>query len=217
MNLRDVVFDLDGTLIDSAPSILASMQAAFDTMGVQPVRPLTQDLIGPPLHETVTALLPPGQTRHAAQLAALFKQHYDEIGYRESRAYAGVYAMLAELQRSACRLLIATNKRLQPTQRILEHLGWSGIFDEVHTLDSVTPPLHSKAEMLTALRPRLSTSAIYVGDRSEDAQSTVQAHIPFVLVAWGYASPEYLAQQHGMATTPSDLTRRILTMRTTHG
>ena len=49
MTVRDIVFDLDGTLIDSAPSILASMQAAFDEAGIAPATPLTPALIGPPL------------------------------------------------------------------------------------------------------------------------------------------------------------------------
>ena len=51
MKMRDIVFDLDGTLIDSAPSILASMQAAFEQAGIAPSGPLTPALIGPPLEQ----------------------------------------------------------------------------------------------------------------------------------------------------------------------
>lgn len=209
MKACNVVFDLDGTLIDSAPSILVSLQAAFDAAGVRPVRPLAQDLIGPPLHETLAALLPQGRTDQAAHLAGLFKQHYDETGYRDTRAYGGVADMLKELQHHAYRLLIATNKRILPTRRIISHLGWNGIFDEIHALDAFTPPLRSKAEMLATLRSRLHAPTVYVGDRPEDATAAQQAGFPFLLAAWGYAPTDSLEVQRYKAQNPQALVHLI--------
>jgi len=206
-----IVFDLDGTLIDSAPSILASMQAAFDAAGLRPARPLAQDLIGPPLNATLASLLPEGQDDCVDRLATLFKSHYDETGYRGTRVYEGIADMLEALQRRACRLLIATNKRILPTRRIIDHLGWNGLFDEVHALDAFTPPLRSKAEMLATLRTRLHAPMVYVGDRPEDATAAQQAGIPFLLVAWGYAPVDYLEKQHYKAQTPQTLAHQIQT------
>lgn len=200
-----IVFDLDGTLIDSAPSILASMQAAFDAAGLRPTRPLTQDLIGPPLNATLASLLPEGQDDCVERLATLFKCHYDETGYRDTRVYEGVADMLEALRRRACRLLIATNKRILPTRRIIDHLGWTGLFDEVHALDAFTPPLGSKADMLAALRARLHAPTVYVGDRPEDATAAQQAGLPFLLVAWGYAPADYLATQRPAIDSPMEI------------
>lgn len=207
-----IIFDLDGTLIDSAPSILASMHAAFDAAGLRPVRPLAHDLIGPPLHETLAALLPGEHASQVPRLADLFKAHYDATGYRDTRVYEGVGDMLQELQRHGCRLWIATNKRILPTRRIVDHLEWGGLFEEVHALDAFTPPLRGKSAMLAALHSRLHTPPLYVGDRPEDATAAAQAGLPFLLVAWGYAPPDYLAQQHRKASTPSELARQILAM-----
>jgi len=79
--VRDIVFDLDGTLIDSAPSILASMQAAFEKTGIEPLMPLTSALIGPPLAQTVLSLLPPDRTHAMQDVVQGFKSHYDVVGY----------------------------------------------------------------------------------------------------------------------------------------
>lgn len=209
MTVRDIVFDLDGTLVDSAPSILASMQAAFDAAGLRPIRPLAQDLVGPPLHETIAALLPKEDAIQVTRLAASFKQHYDETGYRNTQAYEGITDMLRELRRHTHRLRIATNKRILPTRRIVDHLGWNSLFDEVHALDAFTPPLLGKAEMLATLRPKLHAPAIYVGDRPEDATAAAQAGLAFLLVAWGYAPANYLTH-NDKAKTPLELTQHLL-------
>ena len=72
----DIIFDLDGTLIDSAPSILASMQSAFDALALRPIRPLTPDVIGPPLLPTLAALLPLEHRCEVDAVATMFKRHY---------------------------------------------------------------------------------------------------------------------------------------------
>lgn len=204
-----VVFDLDGTLIDSAPSILASMHAAFATANLCPVRPLAQDLIGPPLHETLAALLPEGHTDQVPRLADLFKAHYDTTGYRDARVYEGVVDMLQELRQHGYRLWIATNKRILPARRIVDHLGWADIFEEVHALDAFTPPLRSKSAMLTTLRSRLQAPPLYVGDRPEDAAAAAQAGLAFLLVTWGYAPTDYLAVQRPAVDSPMEIPRFI--------
>lgn len=99
MKLRSVIFDLGGTLIDSAPSIMASMQSAFDEAGIRPNRPLGPDLIGPPLTQTLTGLIGEDQVYLLPKLVQNFKQHYDESGYRQAAVYVGVTAILQELLR----------------------------------------------------------------------------------------------------------------------
>lgn len=189
MNPRDIVFDLDGTLIDSAPSILASMQAAFDQAGIAPCQPLTGALIGPPLAQTLRALLPSGASEQVLPvLAENFKRHYDDAGYRQSRVYPGVPEMLHALSRLPLRLHIATNKRIAAARRIVDHLGWGDVFTGVHALDSSTPALAHKTAMLQRLRPSLEDRApLYVGDRLEDAQAAHASGMGFFWASWGYA------------------------------
>lgn len=188
-----VLFDLDGTLIDSAPAILASYREAFAAAGRAPVIPIDAGIVGPPLLETLELLTGSIDPALIAELAAHFKASYDTTGYLQTAAYEGVGAMLARLATGGCRLAIATNKRLHPTRLILQHLGWAAHFDAVYALDMFEPRLPDKATMIARLLADRSIprdAAVYVGDRSEDGESADANHLPFLAATWGYGSLE---------------------------
>ena len=204
------LFDLDGTLIDSAPAILASFREAFARAGVAPVRAIDASVIGPPLVETLQLLA--GRTDAALidALAGHFKASYDTTGYQATTAYAGVGEMLARLKGAGRYLAIATNKRLHPTGLILAHLGWDGHFDAVYALDRFTPRLPDKAAMIARLVadegvPR--DGAVYIGDRSEDGESADANGLPFIATTWGYGSltPADLKPHWRAVNTPAEL------------
>jgi len=209
------LFDLDGTLIDSAPAILASFREAFARAGVAPVRAIDASVIGPPLVETLQLLA--GRTDAALidTLAGHFKASYDTTGYQATAAYAGVGEMLARLKGAGRYLAIATNKRLHPTGLILAHLGWDGYFDAVYALDRFTPRLPDKAAMIARLVadegvPR--DGAVYIGDRSEDGESADANALPFIAATWGYGSIEAaaMAGHWRAAASPAELGALLL-------
>lgn len=186
-----ILFDLDGTLIDSAPAILASFRSAFSETGVAPARAIDQSVIGPPLIETLQLLSGSQDPALINQLADAFKNSYDTTGYRATAAYDGVGDLLAELGAAGLSLSIATNKRIHPTRLILEHLGWQKHFKHVYALDLFTPRLPDKAAMIARLmadQAIASERAIYIGDRSEDGESADANGLPFIAVTWGYGS-----------------------------
>jgi len=186
-----ILFDLDGTLIDSAPAILASFREAFAQAGVVPVRTIDDSVIGPPLNETLQLLSGSADPALIARLAEAFKASYDSEGYKATAAYAGVRELLGELTGAGLTLSIATNKRLHPTRLILDHLGWSAYFAHVYALDLFTPRLPNKAAMIARLLADQGIAredAIYIGDRSEDGESADANGLPFVAVTWGYGS-----------------------------
>ena len=194
MNVHGVIFDMDGTLIDSAPSILASIKVAFDEVGVEPAHPLSCDLIGPPLAHTLKFLLTDAALGALPRIIESFKRHYDESGFRETKVYKGVPEMLNELRRMQLRLYVATNKRILPTRKIVQHLGWEAHFEALFALDSVVPVLSDKAAMLRSLRLELSSVAeglTYVGDRAEDADAANNSLFPFLWASWGYGALEF--------------------------
>jgi len=186
-----ILFDLDGTLIDSAPAILASFREAFAQTGITPAMCIDESVIGPPLTETLQLLSGSDDPVRVAQLAEAFKASYDSEGYQATAAYAGVGPLLADLAAAGLTLSIATNKRIRPTRLILEHLGWAGFFAHVYALDLFTPRLPDKAAMIARLLADQNIAqdqAIYIGDRSEDGESADANGLPFVAVTWGYGS-----------------------------
>lgn len=189
MLVRQIIFDLDGTLIDSSASILAAFKGAFDRLGIPPIRPLTADIIGPPLREALQLLSGVDDVAVLDDLAAAFKEHYDTAGYRQTTVFTGVPEMLEALSVMPMDLYIATNKRLKPTLLILEHLQWSHYFNGVYALDSLTPPAKDKTTLLSYIMKQHhfdSHATYYVGDRVEDGDAATSNKIPFAYARWGY-------------------------------
>jgi phosphoglycolate phosphatase len=207
---QHIIFDLDGTLIDSAPAILASFRAAFAAAGLAPARAIEAEIIGPPLRETLALISGSQDPELLADLAARFAAIYDTTGLLATRAYAGVDAMLRELAGARLALSIATNKRILPTRKILEHLGWSALFRHVYALDLFEPRLPDKAAMLGRLLADQGIArlqAIYVGDREEDGLAAQGNELPFLAATWGYGSlsPAELRPGWGLLARPADL------------
>lgn len=208
--IQYVLFDLDGTLIDSAPAILASYRDAFAAAGRTPVIPVDSSIVGPPLTETLQLLGGSKDPALIAELAAHFKASYDTTGYRQTAAYPGVADMLARLVAGGYRLAIATNKRLHPTRLILQHLGWSSWFEAVYALDLFEPRLPDKAAMIARLVSDLRIprdTAVYIGDRSEDGESADANQLTFCAATWGYGSlaAEDMAPHWRAFATPGDV------------
>ncbi|MDD3352506.1 HAD hydrolase-like protein [Zoogloea sp.] len=205
-----ILFDLDGTLIDSAPAILASYREAFARCGVAPARPIDESIVGPPLTETLQLLTGSHDQALIGRLAEGFKASYDREGYTQTAAYAGVAEMLEALKSAGLQLSIATNKRIHPTRLILEHLGWSPCFDHVYALDLFAPRLPHKAAMIARLladHALPQDASIYIGDRSEDGESADANGLPFIAATWGYGSIEAaaMAGHWRAAASPAEL------------
>lgn len=185
-----VVFDLDGTLVDSAPGILAALRDALHVNGVTALVPLDVSLIGPPLPALITEVAGPLDAATLSCISAAFKNAYDNSGYLQTRVYPGIEALLAGLREHDKRIFIATNKRRVPTQRIIHHLGWAGWFEGVHSLDDLAMQGATKADLIRHILKTHNlrrNRTVYVGDREEDAQAAHDARLAFMHAAWGYA------------------------------
>lgn len=197
--ITDVIFDLDGTLIDSAPSILACFANALARQGVQPALPLTEALIGPPLRETLQKLSGVEDDVQLRMMIDDFKQHYDSAGYKETVVFPGVDDMLHELKDAGLSLHIATNKRKRPTDLILSHLGWAELFSGVYASDMQNPPFANKSTMLSVLIQEKKVSpakAVYVGDRSDDKLAAENNALGFIAAMWGYHDVDLMNGDH---------------------
>ncbi len=184
-----IIFDLDGTLIDSSASVLTSFTAAFTSLGIPPQHPMTREIIGPPLMEILTLLAGTDDKDLLEQLAAAFKNNYDNSGYTFSEVFYGVDRMLSSLAAAGTPMYIATNKRELPTTRIIEHLGWQGYFQKIYAVDSLSAGPTGKATMLSIILKEhgiFSSNSLYVGDRPEDYEAALKNNKPYLMVTWGY-------------------------------
>jgi phosphoglycolate phosphatase len=185
--VKTIIFDLDGTLIDSAQSILVSMQRAFESCGLVPVLPLEASLIGPPLRETLQRLSPESDSAQIEQLAQSFIDSYDEQGCLEVHPFPGIDEMLRDLKQRGFALHIVTNKRAYPTQKILTHLCWNELFGCVYSIDSFPGPAWNKSQLLRRLlieEGLRSDDCVYVGDREEDAVAASENGLAFIWADW---------------------------------
>lgn len=185
----NIIFDLDGTLIDSAPSILGAFKQVLEQFSYVPTQALSPHLVGPPLKQTLQVISGESDPEKLVLLVEAFKSSYDREAYALSTSYPGVGKMLESLFKNGLDMYIATNKRYIPTQKIVQYLGWGSYFQSIYAIDKVTPSYSNKAQMLQAMLSDLDLQAercVYIGDRLEDGDAASENTIPFVYVDWGY-------------------------------
>ena len=186
-----VLFDLDGTLTDSAAGIVASFRHALSEIGATvPDGDLVARIVGPPMHQTLRGM---GLGDRADAAVAAYRADYTSRGWAMNRPFDGVPELLADLRAAGVRLAVATSKAEPTARRILEHFGLDGHF-EVIAGASVDGARSSKAEVvahaLDQLAP-LPQRVLMVGDRSHDVEGAAAHGIDTVVVGWGYGHQDF--------------------------
>ena len=187
----NVVFDLDGTLVDSAPGILDAIRRVLAHRSIETRVPLDGSLIGPPLRHVLQLTSGADDDCLLEELAAHFREIYDTETHCNSFAYPGVNEALLRLKQCGASLHIATNKRRLPTEKIVRLMGWDGVFQSIYCADSVHSRKTGKASTLACLirtEGLVPSRAVFVGDTIEDAEAATLAGMSFVAVTWGYGS-----------------------------
>ena len=185
-----VIFDLDGTLTDSAEGIVASFLHALDHVGVAvPDGDLVAQIVGPPMDDTFRSML----GEDAGPAIAAFRAEYGDRGWAMNTLFDGIEPLLADLRAAGVRLAVATSK-LEPTaRRILAHFGLDRYF-EVIAGASPDGSRKTKVEVLShaleQLQP-LPERVLMVGDRSHDVHGAAAHGIDTVVVGWGYGQADF--------------------------
>jgi phosphoglycolate phosphatase len=188
-----VVFDLDGTLVDTAPDLHAHLNALLAELGrpglaLAEIRPMIGDGARALLQRGLAASggLPAG-----ADLDALFREflsRYTAQPVRFGRVYEGVVAVLDALAAAGVRLGVCTNKAQAPSDRVLAALGLERYFPVVIGGDRLTvrkpDPGHLRAVLERLGAP--PARAVMVGDSATDLATARAAGVACVLVSFGY-------------------------------
>lgn len=215
--VRCVLLDLDGTLIDSQPGIIASTVAALRALGHEPDETLDiRRAIGPPLDEMMRALLAAHGDDRLDDAVAAYRQHYGETGLLGCEPYPGIAGALADMRRAGLRLYLATSKREVFARRILENLDFARHFDAIHgSVPGGT--LDHKPELLAHILAERGIDAahgVMIGDRRHDIASARAVAMRSLGVLWGYGGRAELeaAGADQLVEQPADLARAVLSM-----
>ena len=183
------IFDLDGTLVDSAPGILGCYRAALAEMGHElPADASVAAMIGPPLLDVCRDLLARLGDGRAEDLARRYRALYTEWGWSECALYPGIAAALAGLTETGIVLHVATAKRTVFARRMLGHLGIAGFFASIRGSED-GGAFDDKAVLVADVLREGAGPAAMVGDRSFDIAAARANAIPAIAVAWGYGQP----------------------------
>jgi phosphoglycolate phosphatase len=206
---RVILFDLDGTLSDSARGILAALRHAFAVNGLPPMDASTErEILGPPFYESLPPLI--GEAPLMSVIDA-YRDHYAQSMF-DTSVFPGVREVLDGLRERGVRMAVATSKPEYYAVPIVERLGLAGYFETVggDERDGSRPTKALViAHVLDQLRDVEPAEALMVGDRSHDVVGARAHGIDCVAVGWGYAMPGELdtAQPAAVCATAADLAR----------
>jgi len=216
---HSVLFDLDGTLVDSQPGIVASCLAALCALGHKPDEALdVKRLIGPPLEDVMTVLLQSYGDDRVGEAVVAYRRHYGESGLLGSEPYPGIVNALREIRQAGLRLYLATSKREAFARRILQHLELATYFDGVY--GSVPGgKLDHKPELLAHILSEENIAAsrsLMVGDRQHDIIGAHAVKMRSLGVLWGYGSRDELEMVgvDQLVESTSDLAHVVLSIVT---
>jgi phosphoglycolate phosphatase len=213
-----VLFDLDGTLTDSAPGIVASLRHAFEAEGVDlPADDVLLQAIGPPFEHGLPRIgVPP---ERLLSVIGHYRERYEDVGMFENRLYDGVTEMLCALADAGVTLAVATAKPEPTAQQIVEHFGLTDRFVVVAgaTYESGVPGRRTKTEVvvhaLTELGIEGGADVVMVGDRDHDVLAARALGLASIGVAWGYGSVDELtgAGADALASSPAEVVSLVTT------
>jgi phosphoglycolate phosphatase len=212
-NLELVIFDLDGTLVDTAPDIAGALAATLADVGV-PAPPLeiVKAMVGDGARELIRrALEHAGAAGDLERLFAGFLSHYGAHLSERSTAYPGVEAALRALAAAGVATAVVTNKPGALARRLLDDLGLAGFFREVIGDGDGYPrkpdPAAARA-VVGAAGTRPERTAI-VGDGLPDMRTARALGAKAIAAAWGYVPRERLAAEapDAIAATAEDAVR----------
>lgn len=189
MSFKNIIFDLDGTLIDSAPGIEFAAEKAIADVISYGSNINIRKFIGPPIREVFKNALYLNDEEILDKLTKVFRRAYDESGWQKTNIYPGVQETLSCLKQLNVSNFIVTNKPKLPTGKILKHLALQHFFLEVVTPDSQISSFKSKIKSLAYLCGKYHlqiNESVYIGDSDEDRHVSESSGMQFLHAAYGY-------------------------------
>ena len=190
MTLVNIVFDLDGTLIDSAPDIQSVSASILEELGRSPLTLAeTRNFVGEGAAVFVSRMMEARElgtsTADHASLLQQFLTRY-ELAVDKAEFYPLALSTLHRLQVDGYSLGLCTNKPGKPTRAVLKHMGMETLFGAVIAGDTLLSRKPEPEMLLSTIEALGGGPSLYVGDSEIDAETARRAGVPFALYAKGY-------------------------------
>ena len=188
MNWEKIVFDMDGTLLDTGSGVFGCLEMALNEHGIEYTKEQIADFVGPPMHTQLcrTFGMDP---EYAAQVTQTYRNFYRIHGVNMFDNYEGIPQLLKRLKLSGRRLFAATNKPHEFAVTMLKNAGVYDLFERVEGADMVSRT-DKKAEIILKALDNDISGAVMVGDRINDVEGAGKAGIPCIYVGYGFGSRE---------------------------
>jgi phosphoglycolate phosphatase len=203
-------FDLDGTLTDPAPGIVACFQHVIGRLGLDACTDGSlRRFIGPPLRVALGELLGTGESADIEHAVGLYRERFGSHGLYENALYAGIPQLLSRLRSQGYDLWIVTSKAKPYADEIARHFGILQHFDGIYGAE-MSGERSEKAELIAHLLQEQDlepSTAAMIGDRRHDIAGAKAHAMPAIGVLWGYGCREELeaAGADVLAKTVADL------------
>lgn len=195
-----VLFDLDGTLIDSGPGIISSITYALKNEGIKiPDKTEMRRFIGPPIQKGLMEICGLSKEK-SKELSIKYREYYEKNCWNKNELYPGIKDLLKDLKSAGILLAIATSRPESSALKIINYYGLDKIFDEIITAKDDNPHIPKKDLIKTAvLRCEQKSglknlSAVMVGDTHYDMDGARLYNIPAIGVTYGYGTREELLE-----------------------
>ena len=187
--MKQILFDLDGTLTDSGEGIMHCTELTLEHYGLPiPPRSEMRSMVGPPLRDSFLRFGIPFEELDNA--VAFYRKHYLAVGQYENEPYSGIRQLLEKLTTEGNRLYLATSKPETMAADILQYFDLKQYFSII--CGAVPGGRSTKEEVIAHLLTQLDTreNLVMVGDTIYDVKGATFHNIPCIAVAWGYGEIE---------------------------
>lgn len=187
--IKCVIFDLDGTLLDTSRGILESVQYAIDKSGYpQLSHEQMCSFIGPPLRVSFMDLYGCSD-EEAVRLTEIYRECYGGDAFLHAEPYDGIFELCDTLRKSGWRLAAATNKPAKYTEPLLKHFGFDKYIDIIQCADK--DGRTKKSDLIRQCMEDASADhAVMIGDTAFDAKGAFEAGVPFIIAGYGFGNME---------------------------
>lgn len=188
--IKNIIFDLDGTLINSAGDIIHCLKNAYISIPEYSNMEISSSIIGPPLNELIKKITPEITEEQAQIVTKEFRNCYDNSSFSKTILNDGVYKLIQDLKHLNIKIFIATNKPTLVTKKILTNLKID-VFNDVVSLDAVTGKKMNKTEMISYIINKWNLqkdTTLMVGDDVSDIIAAHNNGISAVAILGGYGN-----------------------------